>query len=554
MLSSSDTSSGYPLSCFKSILQVILGCMGSEVGNCLKKEEERKAMKSNSTIKGKGKAREISEEGMPFHCRNQVLKDASCLLDLLWIANGSRESSDPDLEHSIPLAASDFYLTVSDLAPILQDLKIDQILKHSKLKESSTMSIFTFASHPYLLTLGGKSRLFSSSIKRSILHDSRKVEDSLWSGSREVDSLEDSNQGELLSENGRLKIVIRREEVVKDSILELRKHFKDSQFRLKELEIKFQDEEGFDSGGLKREWFMILSEELSQELLVENEEGQFNLDINAIDDGSLDKFEVLGKLLALALFHDQLLGIELPRIVFEFIMLKDDFSIQSLQHGLVLLSQIQPSIARSLWKVLDWKEELTFKETFDLDWTWNGEVELIPSGKDIKVDTSNRKGYVLKVINYLLVDSVKQQLLSVKHGFNLVLPSQDQDHPINRSLNLFSSDELSLLFSGSVEALPIDLLRASSTHSNFRNTPEDFELIQSFWECLEEEGRDLWRFITGMSRLPAIGRAGIQLVAVDGGRLPSSSTCTNTIFLPRGREIKEKLRLAIRGSRGFGLK
>lgn len=93
----------------------------------------------------------------------------------------------------------------------------------------------------------------------------------------------------------------------------------------------------------------------------------------------------------------------------------------------------------------------------------------------------------------------------------------------------------------------------------------DSQPCSAFWSTFHafspEQQRRLLAFITASDRLPATGTAGLtlklQCSGDDTARLPSASTCFNTLILPRygAREAVERMLVrAIEDSEGFGLK
>lgn len=678
-LSSSALSRGYPIHIFRSLVQRILSTLAREMSSCLEMETGRKVeLEIESKAKGKGKETStgkgrpeksmFDEAKVPFHCRSQILKNGGRVLDVFWKANGgegngsdvANEEGTRDLTRTLfsprieTLDYSEFYLPISDLLPILQDFRLHESLVYASRSSSSLTSdypdVFALASHPYLLTLGSKSKVFEHAIRRSLWYNEKTKLKTDWSASRrtgKVDEAEedqeksqerdsfqseepnesgaDPNASETLSKNGRILIQIRRDFLLEDSKSELIKVFTSMGWNvsqsLKELEIKFEGEEGFDAGGLKKEWFILLSEELSKsgnehsDLGADDPSSEADIPLFVKEDhseqdatdpipyinpraSSRESFELLGKVLALALIHGQLLGIRLPEVLIRFMVSQEEkeedsgSKLKSAHQALILLKEVSPTITRSLAKVLNWyssqiarpeETEKAFQEAFGLSWTWSRshdgiEVhELKENGKDLIVKFQEKEEFVIKVINYLLIDSVLPQLLSIRRGFQTILPlGKSSNNPLITSLSLFSASEFSTLFSGSLSPLEVAELRTNSTSHNFRkHDARDMKLLNDFWKVLEDldenERREAWRFVTGVNRLPSIGRgAGIELVAMgewndgDGDegekivskRLPTSSTCTNTIFLNRSgnyRSLKRDLELAVRGSRGFGL-
>lgn len=139
---------------------------------------------------------------------------------------------------------------------------------------------------------------------------------------------------------------------------------------------------------------------------------------------------------------------------------------------------------------------------------------------------------------------------------------------IDRSwLRLFNEPELQVLISGASDG-KIDV---SDMKSNARYTGGysmvDRNIIR-FWSCVSsftpKQQADLLRFVTSCERPPPLGFASmnppftIQRVGImrDGEKLPTASTCFNTLKLPTyssEKVMKERLLYAIQAGAGFEL-
>ena len=123
---------------------------------------------------------------------------------------------------------------------------------------------------------------------------------------------------------------------------------------------------------------------------------------------------------------------------------------------------------------------------------------------------------------------------------------------------------------GQTEPLDIAVLRASAVHVGYssRSPARVLANIDEFWDVwatlAADDQRALLAYITGSPRVPALGAGalGLRVHHVDGpvlgaaDALPTSSTCTSTLFLPTytSRAVLEsRIRIALMHSRGFGL-
>jgi hypothetical protein len=169
---------------------------------------------------------------------------------------------------------------------------------------------------------------------------------------------------------------------------------------------------------------------------------------------------------------------------------------------------------------------------------------------------TNVSGLVTK---YYVVDRVKEQSEAFTRGLWEV---------IDKSwLRIFNEPELQVLISGATDGkIDVDDLRAHSRYAG-GFTGIDRTVVR-FWNVLasmnSKQQADLLRFVTSCERPPPLGFGTlqppftIQRVGIlrDGDKLPTSSTCFNTLKLPTyssEKVMKERLIYAIESGAGFEL-
>eukprot|EP00730_Choanoeca_flexa_P005742 TRINITY_DN12010_c0_g1_i2.p1 TRINITY_DN12010_c0_g1~~TRINITY_DN12010_c0_g1_i2.p1 ORF type:complete len:1534 (+),score=423.35 TRINITY_DN12010_c0_g1_i2:75-4676(+) len=173
------------------------------------------------------------------------------------------------------------------------------------------------------------------------------------------------------------------------------------------------------------------------------------------------------------------------------------------------------------------------------------------------ITNDNKTSYVNQVATFRLIRQHDLELEALRAGFARVDP--------DRHLKIFSGAELGLLINGQTD-LEVD---AWQQHTEYRGYTNTSQTIVWFWQALHEltqnERAMLLQFVTGSSRLPAAGFAGLTGLSSTSGMtiarginqysLPTASTCFNLLKLPAYRsfeELKQKLLIAIRyGSQGF---
>ena len=327
----------------------------------------------------------------------------------------------------------------------------------------------------------------------------------------------------------------------------------------KQLKIKFVGEEGIDEGGVKKEWFQLLVKEL-----FDAKYGMFSTDhanrlqwfVPAVQPDEYPMFELLGKVLGLAVYNAVILDLHFPSIVYKKLMGGVGSSLDD-------LAQVKPDLARGLKQVLEYEPKvsgesvegvfgLNFRITYESMFEHLETHDLIENGNDIVVTEENRKQYVELYTDFILNKSIERQFERFKKGFTQVC-----DSPIFR---LFRYEELELLICGS-PVLDFEELEAHTTYDG-GYTKDDIP-IRNLWTVLHELSvEDKKRFLffaTGTDRAPIGGLSRIGLVISKHGeedRIPTSHTCFAVVILPPINDLdkmRKAIRVALENAEGFGM-
>mmetsp|Transcript_5029 Transcript_5029/g.7425 ORF Transcript_5029/g.7425 Transcript_5029/m.7425 type:complete len:562 (+) Transcript_5029:739-2424(+) len=360
-----------------------------------------------------------------------------------------------------------------------------------------------------------------------------------------------------------LRIKIRREFLLEDSMQSIMML---NPAEMKQLwRIQFIGEEGIDAGGLKREWFQLISEELfnpNTGLWMTCGENQMNLQIHPssglLNEDHLLYFRFLGRVMGKALYDGELVTGHLVQTFYKH-LLGWPVTFSDLEH-------LDPGYYKSIKALM----EMDDVEYACLDFTISEEVlgnhetvDLIPNGVDVDVTNDNIVQYLEAVLNYRLVGRVNLQLREMLYGFLDVIPSA--------LTTIFDFQELELILCG-LPNIDLDDWMQNTEYSGHYSGPSD-DNIQWFWEVVhemdEEKKARLLQFVTGTSGVPHKGFAilkgndgGIRKFTIHGVKLegsyfPSAHTCFNRIDLPlydSKENLKEKLSVAITMvSTGFDL-
>ncbi|XVE96542.1 hypothetical protein REPUB_Repub02eG0231500 [Reevesia pubescens] len=387
-----------------------------------------------------------------------------------------------------------------------------------------------------------------------------------------MDKVSRKMAGEVAGPGSRsVEIVIRRGHIVEDGFRQLNSLGS----RLKSsIHVSFVSEcglpeAGLDYGGLSKEFFTDISKaafapehglfsqtSTSDRLLIPNAAARY------LENG-IQMIEFLGRVVGKALYEGILLDYSFSLVFVQKLLGRYSF--------LDELSALDPELYRNLMYVKHYDGDI---KELCLDFTVTEEsfgkhhvIELKPGGKDVCVTNENKMQYVHAMADYKL----NRQILPFSNAFyrgltDLISPSW---------LKLFNASEFNQLLSGGDHDIDVDDLRNNTLYTG--GYTEGSRTIKLFWQVMRDfepkERCMLLKFVTSCSRAPLLGFKYLQpsftihkvasdapIWATIGGsdveRLPSASTCYNTLKLPtykRSSTLKAKLRYAISSNAGFEL-
>lgn len=406
-------------------------------------------------------------------------------------------------------------------------------------------SQFTLCLYPFLISLGSKISILK--------HDAKRVM-GLKAEQAFISSIIDHKNSDIF-----FKISVRRNNITNDSLRQIQNHPNDVR---KLLKVEFIDEPGIDAGGLKKEWFLLLTKDLfnaDKGLITYNNEAKLAY-FAVSNDGNYNRelFYLLGVVIGMAIYNSIILDISFPKVLYN----------KLLGHHTKLedLGELEPSLAKNLKMLAKMKHVEDLHLNFEVSVTdVYGNItthELLPNGANIPVNDLNKMDYVNRYSRFLLDEIVEEPFTQFSSGFRQVMGTN--------ALSLFTPSEIQKLATGDdniseSRKFDIEILKSVSKFSNCSN---DDKTVIWFWEyfdelCLDKQ-RSLMRFITGSDRIPATGLATLQfkvtkLIEDHAGfseRLPISHTCFNEICLweyQSAEVLRKKLQMAVSESAGFTL-
>ncbi|PPQ89897.1 hypothetical protein CVT25_004840 [Psilocybe cyanescens] len=318
-----------------------------------------------------------------------------------------------------------------------------------------------------------------------------------------------------------------------------------------------QEEAGIDGGGVFKEFFTSLCQEVfdtDRGLWLANKKNELypNPHAYATEAHSLNWYRFIGRILGKAMYEGILVdvafaGFFLAKWLGRQSFLDDLASLDpDLYNGLIFLKHYTND-----------PEDLSLNFTVAIDeFGVTKTVDLIPNGSNVAVTKENRLMYIYLVSHYRLSKQIKLQSDAFFEGLSEMI---DQ-----KWLRMFNQQEVQILIGG-VNS-PIDLVDLRR-HTNYGGLyDDDHPTIVAFWNVVnsfdQEQRRALLRFVTSCSRPPLLGfkelnpNFCIRDAGTDQHRLPTSSTCVNLLKLPlygSERTLREKILQAINSGAGFDL-
>ncbi|KAL9181070.1 hypothetical protein ACHAXT_009875 [Thalassiosira profunda] len=362
-----------------------------------------------------------------------------------------------------------------------------------------------------------------------------------------------------------IMVKVNRGRVLEDGLLHLNKLGRNMRQRIVVcyLSKAGAKETGVDVGGLFKEFWTDLSnlafdpnyalfKTTQESLMYPNPSSKM-----AHGSDSIVLFEFLGRIMGKALYEGITIQPQFAHLFLSF--LRGD---HNYLHLLTDLSTIDPQLHGNLMFLKTYEgdvSDLCLTFTVANDDFGVSEVPLVANGANIDVSNENKRRYIYLVAKHHVSDRIKEQSDAFTRGLWEV---------IDRSwLRLFNEPELQVLVSGASDGkIDVADMKTNSRYTGGytrldRNVVRFWNVVSSF---SPKHQADLLRFVTSCERPPPLGFAAmnppftIQRVGImrDNDKLPTASTCFNTLKLPTyssEKVLREKLTVAISSGAGFEL-
>ncbi|GFO15970.1 ubiquitin-protein ligase e3a-like [Plakobranchus ocellatus] len=302
--------------------------------------------------------------------------------------------------------------------------------RHEMESKFSLESKFSFVPYFFILTTASKHTSMYYDNRIRMLHERRAafVQTLLHGG----------------PPNPFLRVRVRRDHIVDDALVNLEMIAMEypGDFR-KQLFVEFEGEQGLDEGGVSKEFFQLIVEELFNPdigMFTYNEQSH-HCWFNSLSFENDAQFTLIGILLGLAIYNSCILDIHFPMVVYRKLMGKKGVFKD--------LHDVDPTLKKSLQEMLDYDSEDfqdVFEQTFRIGYKDvfgnNLTYDLKEGGDNINVTQENKTEFVNLYADYLLNKSIEQQFRAFKRGFLMVT----SESPLRQ---LFRPEEIEMLVCGS---------------------------------------------------------------------------------------------------------
>ncbi|VVC87271.1 ubiquitin-protein ligase E3A [Leptidea sinapis] len=425
--------------------------------------------------------------------------------------------------------------------PLSDTVEMDVDFANYKIKVSNGKK-FSFLKYPFILTAATKS-LGLYYENRIRMYSERRV------------SLLQAVVG-AVSPMPFLKLRVRRSHIIDDALVELEMIAMERTLDLKkQLVVEFEGEQGVDEGGVSKEFFQLIVEEIFNPDygMFTQQQDSHTVWFNPTSFETEAQFTLIGIVLGLAIYNNIILAVNFPMVVYRKLMGK--------KGSFEDLSDWNPILYKGLKDMLEYSEsdlEETYCQTFRICYrdVYGNNIfhDLKENGDDIFVTQENKQEFVEMYADFLLNKSVEAQFKAFRRGFVMVTDE-------SQLCTLFRPEEVETLVCGSKNFDFNELEKSTEYDGGYTS---ESQTIKDFWSIVHslslEDKRKLLQFTTGSDRVPVGGLSHLKLVIARNGpdcdRLPTAHTCFNVLLLPEYEnkdKLQDRLMKAISYSKGFGM-
>uniref|UniRef100_A0ACD5ZS96 Uncharacterized protein n=1 Tax=Avena sativa TaxID=4498 RepID=A0ACD5ZS96_AVESA len=312
-----------------------------------------------------------------------------------------------------------------------------------------------------------------------------------------------------------------------------------------DLNIQFVDEEAVGDG-VVREWISLVFRALfnpQHGLFSPCPHNRRRFFLNPAASGRdplhLKYLDFAGRMIGLALTNKVQVGILFDRTLFS--------RLAGRRITLDDIADADPTMYASCRKILEMDPGLVDADVLGLTFAREEAgafgsrevIDLLPGGRDVPVDSTNRGQYIDLLIQDLFANSTEEQLNSFAEGFRFMLVRPELRWAFFHSLDL---EDFDLMLGGRM-TIDVQEWRKHTRYDDEGFSEQDEQIIW-FWKAVAsmsaEEQRRLLLFWTSVEYLPFDGFMGLEMGGVmiskasskTPDHLPTSRTCLYQLNLP----------------------
>lgn len=360
-------------------------------------------------------------------------------------------------------------------------MRYKTLMSNDKSFTANSLKTFSFIVHSFILTPSAKTlaMFFDSRVKMYTERRTTLLNMHFLGGSA--------------MQHPYLKLKIRRDFLIDDALAELEMVAMSNPKDLKkQLFIEFDQEQGIDEGGVSKEFFQLIVEEIFNPdygMFITNEETR-TCWFNSFSFENEAQFTLIGIVLGLAIYNSVILPLNFPMVVYKKLM-NVTCTWRDLQDW-------NPALYNSLKTMIDYQEpdfEEVFSQTFEIGYenVFSAALkhELKKDGAKIAVNQHNKQEFVELYADFIHNKSIEKQFKAFKKGFQMVT----DESPLQL---LFRPEEIELIVCGS-KKFDFDELEKSTEYEG--GYTAESEIIKHFWSIVHklpmESKLKLLQFTTG---------------------------------------------------------
>lgn len=306
------------------------------------------------------------------------------------------------------------------------------------------------------------------------------------------------------------------------------------------IRISFYGEPGSDAGGLKKEWYSLIANELFSSkfgLFHSSPEDKSVSLVNPMSykkEDHLELFEFAGLFLAKALIDEIQINFKFTDVFYKHILgIRPDF--KDLKMVDYLLFNTLIGFIRYSEDTISYLEQY-FNISVIMAKGKQKNIDLKPNGSEILVTAENKMEFITLYSNFKMIFEIKAQMEALMKGFNyLIAPELIVDK--------LGTQEFEALIAGN-QIIDIQDWKENTIYTGYNTYSPT---VRWFWEfvdkCSEEERKRLLKFVTSSSSVPIEGFKGLKngngedykfkiVKAINANDFPRAHSCFNQLDIP----------------------